>query len=98
MPSEVAPDSLNPAIDTFLAIHRTGSISAASEALHLSQPAVTRRLQTLERRLGAPLFDRTRGGLRLSAAGEVLLPHAERGAAVPGGSRSGSSVRSPGAG
>jgi DNA-binding transcriptional LysR family regulator len=82
MPSEVAPDSLNPAIDTFLAIHRTGSISAASEALHLSQPAVTRRLQTLERRLGAPLFDRTRGGLRLSAAGEVLLPHAERGAAA----------------
>jgi molybdate transport repressor ModE-like protein len=81
MPSDL-PDALSPAIDTFLAIHRTGSISAAAAALHLSQPAVTRRLQTLERRLDAPLFDRTRGGLRLSAAGEALLPHAERAAAA----------------
>ena len=74
--------SLNPALATFLAIHRAGSISAASETLHLSQPAVTRRLQTLERQLGAPLFDRTRAGLRLSTIGAVLLPHAERAAAA----------------
>ena len=74
--------SLNPALETFLAIHRAGSISAASEVLHLSQPAVTRRLQALEHQLGAPLFDRTRQGLRLSTAGEVLLPHAERATAA----------------
>jgi DNA-binding transcriptional LysR family regulator len=63
---------------TFLAIHRAGSISGACEQLHLSQPAVSRRLQNLERELGAPLFERTRSGLRLTSAGEVLLPHAER--------------------
>jgi len=74
--------SLNPALATFVAVHRAGSISAASEALHLSQPAVTRRLQALERQLGAPLFDRLPAGLRLSSAGEVLLPHAERACAA----------------
>ena len=70
--------SLDPALATFLAIHKAGSISAASAAMHLSQPAITRRLQALERQLRAPLFDRTRAGLRLSSVGEVLLPHAER--------------------
>jgi DNA-binding transcriptional LysR family regulator len=74
--------SLNPALNTFLAIHRAGSVSAASASLHLSQPAVTRRLQALERQLGAPLFDRTPLGLRLSSAGEALLVHAERAVAA----------------
>ena len=74
--------SLNPPLATFLAIHRAGSISAACDVLHLSQPAITRRLQTLERQLGAPLFDRMRTGLRLSSVGEALLPHAERACAA----------------
>ena len=74
--------SLNPSLITFLAIRRAGSISAASADLHLSQPAVTRRLQALERQLGAPLFDRTPIGLRLSSVGEALLPHAERAVAA----------------
>ena len=63
---------------TFLAIERTGTISEAAEQLHLSQPAVSRRLQGLERLLGAPLFDRLPGGLALTGAGRALLPHARR--------------------
>jgi DNA-binding transcriptional LysR family regulator len=70
----LAPDGLG----TFLGAYRAGSISAAAEVLHLSQPAISRRLQGLERQLGAPLFDRLPNGLRLTAAGRVLLPHAER--------------------
>lgn len=63
---------------TFLAIEETGTISAAASQLHLSQPAVSRRLQGLERLLGAPLFDRLSTGLALTGAGRALLPHARR--------------------
>ncbi len=67
---------------TFLAIEETGTISAAASQLHLSQPAVSRRLQGLERLLGAPLFDRLSSGLALTGAGRALLPHARRALAV----------------
>ena len=63
---------------TFLAIESTGTISEAATHLHLSQPAVSRRLQGLERLLGAPLFDRLSTGLALTGAGRALLPHARR--------------------
>lgn len=63
---------------TFLAIKETGTISAAASQLHLSQPAVSRRLQGLERLLGAPLFDRLSNGLTLTGAGRALVPHAQR--------------------
>src|SRR4051794_5024767 len=39
----------------FAAVARLGSLSAASEAVHLSQPAVSRQVQALERRLGSPV-------------------------------------------
>lgn len=64
-------------VETFVAIARRGSFTGAASALHLSQPAVSRRLDLLERELGRPLFDRTRGGARLTEAGAVFLPHAE---------------------
>jgi DNA-binding transcriptional LysR family regulator len=67
----------NEALLTFVAICRAGSIAGATEALHLSQPAVSRRLAALERQLGAPLFERLATGLRLTTAGEAFLPHAE---------------------
>ncbi|MCP2636539.1 LysR family transcriptional regulator [Microbacterium sp. HD4P20] len=69
---------ISDAFSTFLSIHEAGTIGGAAAALHVSQPAVSRRLQTLEAEVGAPLFERTRHGLRLTSAGEVLLPHAER--------------------
>jgi DNA-binding transcriptional LysR family regulator len=45
--------------------------------LHCSQPAISRRIELLERELGAPLFERVRGGAHLTDAGRAFLPHAE---------------------
>jgi len=63
---------------TFLAIHQTGGFSSAAEKLGRSQPAISRRIALLEDELGAPLFERAVGGVILSQAGHVLLPHAQR--------------------
>ncbi len=65
-------------VEAFIAIVRTGSFTAAAAALHISQPAVSRRLELLERELGAPLFDRLPGGSRLTENGEAFLPFAEQ--------------------
>ena len=75
-------------LEAFIAVVRTGSISAAAEELLLSQPAITGRIQGLERTVAADLFVRTRTGSRLTEAGRALLPHAERAmAAVEAGRR-----------
>lgn len=57
----------------FVAIADAGGVSRAAERLHLSQPALSRQLQTLEAALGIALFDRTERRLRLTPAGEDLL-------------------------
>lgn len=62
----------------FLAIHRAGTLSAASRKLAVNQSTVGRRLEALEAQLGARLFLRTRDGYAISPAGELLLPRAER--------------------
>jgi DNA-binding transcriptional LysR family regulator len=64
-------------VEAFVAIVRRGGFTRAAATLHLSQPAVSRRLDLLERELGRPLFDRTRGGAQLTEAGRAFLPHAE---------------------
>src|SRR3989454_3737759 len=64
-------------VEAFVTIIRRGGFTRAATALHLSQPAVSRRLELLEREVGQPLFDRTRGGARLTEAGRTFLPHAE---------------------
>jgi DNA-binding transcriptional LysR family regulator len=64
-------------IQTFLAIAELGSFTRAAQRLHRSQPAISRRVDILEHELGAPLFERLRGRVRLTEAGRVLLPHAE---------------------
>jgi DNA-binding transcriptional LysR family regulator len=65
-------------LEAFVEVARSGSISRAAEALFVTQPALTARLQALERSLGADLLVRGRHGSRLSEAGKALLPHAER--------------------
>lgn len=60
--------------DYFLAVVDHGGIRAAASALSVSQPAVTRGLQTLERELGAPLFERGRNRMELSRHGRMVLP------------------------
>jgi DNA-binding transcriptional LysR family regulator len=64
-------------VETFVAIVRGGGFTKAATLLHLSQPAVSRRLDLLERELGAPLFERIRSGVTLTEAGRTFLPHAE---------------------
>ena len=61
------------AIEAFMQVARLGSIKAASEELALSSPALSRRIQALERFLGQPLFDRAPGAMRLNGHGEKLL-------------------------
>jgi len=67
---------------TFLAIHREGGFSNAARRLNRTQPAISHRIHLLEQELGTKLFERGSGGIVLSLAGRVLLPHAERALAV----------------
>src|SRR5689334_298613 len=64
-------------VKAFLAIARTGGFARGSAALHLSQPAISRRIKLLEAELGAPLFDRLGRGVALTEAGRAFLPHAQ---------------------
>lgn len=57
-----------------------GSIRRAADVLSMSQSTVSRRIALLERRIGVRLFDRKRTGVRLTAAGERFVRHAEFGA------------------
>ena len=66
------------ALQTFVAVAEAASVSRAAEALHLTQPAVSKRLAGLETELGTPLFDRIGRRLALTEAGRTLLPNARR--------------------
>ncbi|UTF60992.1 LysR family transcriptional regulator [Gilvimarinus sp. DA14] len=61
---------------TFIAVAEHGSFSAAAERLHLTQPAVSKRIALLEQYLNTGLFDRVGKHIHLNRAGELLLPHA----------------------
>jgi DNA-binding transcriptional LysR family regulator len=62
----------------FLAVVDTRHFTQAAESLGVSQPTLSKQIHTLESALGAPLFDRARGAVALTAAGETLLPLARR--------------------
>ncbi len=68
------PNSLK----AFIAVVDQGSFSEAAETLHLTQPAVSKRLATLEHQLGVSLIDRGQRQLQITEAGSRLLPHARR--------------------
>ena len=63
---------------TLVAVAESGSLTAASRALHVSQPALTRRIAALERSVGAVLFLRGGSGMELTAAGRDVLLRARR--------------------
>ncbi len=69
-------------VQSFLSVADHGSLSGAAQALGRSQPTLGRQVQALEATLGTQLFDRHARGLRLSAAGAALLPHARAMAAA----------------
>ncbi|MFE0133817.1 LysR family transcriptional regulator [Streptomyces sp. NPDC059037] len=54
-----------------------GTVTATAEALHLSGPAVSQQLATLEKEAGLPLLEKHGRTLRLTAAGRLLVEHAE---------------------
>ena len=61
----------------YLAVVREGTISAAAEALHVSQPSLSRQMRELEKELGAELFVRGNRRITLTAEGVVLRKRAE---------------------
>ena len=61
------------AIEAFVQVARLGSIKAAAQELALSAPALSRRIQALERFIGRPLFDRRHQAMQLNSDGERLL-------------------------
>ncbi|RQP22599.1 LysR family transcriptional regulator [Albitalea terrae] len=75
-------------LETFLCVHRTGSVSAAAFTLSRTQSAISRRLTVLEEQAGVPLFERVGRRLVMSDAGKALLPYAERVAAAVADARS----------
>lgn len=65
-------------LQAFVAVADTGSFSEAGARLHLTQPAVSKRIAALEAQLGAALFDRIGRGIAPTEAGRALLPRARR--------------------
>lgn len=63
---------------TFEAVARLGGMGRAARELNTVQSNVTQRVRRLEESLGVSLFERSRAGARLTAAGERLMPYATR--------------------
>jgi DNA-binding transcriptional LysR family regulator len=74
---------MNPQFDladlrAFVAVADLSSFRAAAEAIHLSQPALSRRIEKLERALGVRLFDRTTRAVMLTAIGRDFVRKARK--------------------
>jgi DNA-binding transcriptional LysR family regulator len=65
-------------VEAFVQVAQHRSFSKAAEALFLTQPSVTARIQSLERDLGEALFERNGRGVRLTEMGGAFLPFARR--------------------
>ncbi|MCP4286676.1 MAG: LysR family transcriptional regulator [Gammaproteobacteria bacterium] len=65
-------------LKAFAAVAETLSFSRAADQLHITQPAVSKRIASLEEKLGARVFDRIGRNVTLTEAGEHLFAHATR--------------------
>lgn len=61
----------------FWAVAREGSVTAAADALHVSQPAISAQLRKLETSLGHELFDRSGRSLTLTPEGKIVFEYAD---------------------
>lgn len=61
----------------FVTAGKLGNLTRTAEALHLTQPAITAQIKSLEEELGVALFDRKPGRISLTRSGEALLSDAE---------------------
>lgn len=64
-------------LKAFLAVSESGSFSVAADRLHLTQPAVSKRIAQLEQQLDARLFDRIGRSIRLTETGQALNSRAQ---------------------
>ncbi|MBU6248376.1 MAG: LysR family transcriptional regulator [Xanthomonadaceae bacterium] len=64
-------------LEVFVHVATLGSVRAAAQRLHLTQPAASMALRDMENQLGGRLFDRERGRLHLNPRGRELLPLAQ---------------------
>jgi DNA-binding transcriptional LysR family regulator len=64
---------LNPNLEAFMAVAQHKTVHAGARAIHISQTAMTQRIQNLEEKLGTTLFVRTRQGMQLTTEGGTLL-------------------------
>lgn len=60
-------------LEYLIAIAEEGTFSSAAEALHVTQPALTRMMQRLEAELGLELFERTKNRAELNEAGRLAV-------------------------
>ncbi|MCU7834803.1 MAG: LysR family transcriptional regulator [gamma proteobacterium symbiont of Taylorina sp.] len=67
-----------PSIETFLMVAKKQSFSLAAEEMFLTQPAISKRISSLEAELNSQLFDRLRKKIILTEAGRLFLPSARR--------------------
>lgn len=79
-------------LEYFVAIAEAGSVTRAAERLFVSQPSLSQQIRALERELGGALLERLPQGVRLTAAGQSLLPEAQ--AAIRHAERARHAVRS----
>ena len=71
-------DEQLPHLDTFSKAADLGSFTAAAKALHLTQAAVSQRIQVLEKVIGTSLFQRSSSRVMLTEAGQTLFDYAQR--------------------
>src|SRR5829696_2073331 len=65
-------------VEIFVTVARLASFTRAADQLHMTQPTVSQQLALFEAQLGTALIERDTRRLRLTAAGEALLPYAEK--------------------
>jgi DNA-binding transcriptional LysR family regulator len=63
-------------LKAFVSVADAGTISGAAPGLGYSQPGLSQRVESLERRLGCDLFVRSARGVKLTAEGDIVLPYA----------------------
>jgi DNA-binding transcriptional LysR family regulator len=76
--TSVSKDVQLPHLETFSKVADLGSFTAAAKLLHLTQAAVSQRIQNLEQAVGKSLFQRAGGRVMLTEAGRTLFDYAQR--------------------
>ncbi|MFE3993483.1 LysR family transcriptional regulator [Streptomyces goshikiensis] len=76
----------------FLTVVRAGTVSAAAQELHISQPSLSQQIRRLERRIGASLFIRSSRGVELTAGGRAFLREIQ---SIPGQLRTAIAAATP---